>query len=184
MSNTKFLWRKGSLYLRQMSLFQKISELSVLTNLELSKICQNLGIKLKKLWQFFLVESSKFEVAACRNDAHYGLMWLDNRPSTSAREHELWVAVSRGSSFVMQTFKYSWLRRLDVPRCNVSYRLIGGRVSPYRAPLTFSRLTVEVTCYICLRLPGCAGNSSSQRRLVPLPHPSFWEGTVTDLAAR
>lgn len=31
-----------------------------------------------------------------------------------------------------------------------------------QAPLTFSHLTMEGTCYICLRLCGCARNSSSR----------------------
>lgn len=62
--------------------------------------------------------------------------------------------------------KYSRLKRLNVPRCNVSYRLIGGRVSQCQAPLTFSRLTMEGTCRIALRR--CAGNSWSQRRLARL----------------
>ena len=55
--------------------------------------------------------------------------------------------------------KYSCMKRLDMLRCNVSYRLIGGRVSLRRAPLTFSHLTMEGTCYICLRPCGCARNS-------------------------
>lgn len=52
-------------------------------------------------------------------------------------------------------------------RCNVSYRLIGGRVSRCRAPLTFSHLTTKGTCYICLRPHVRARNSSSRRPLAP-----------------
>lgn len=72
-------------------------------------------------------------------------------------------------------------------RCNVSNRLIGGRVSQCQAPLTFSHLTMEGTCYICLRQRGCARNSSSQQQLCLLLLPLFLgrnrNGSSTALAA-
>lgn len=70
-----------------------------------------------------------------------------------------------------------------MPRCNVSYRLIGGRVSQCQASLTFSHLTMEGACYICLRLHEYSRNPLSWWQLTLILTLFFWEGIVTDLWA-